>query len=313
MNITFKQLRVFVVLAQSGNLADAAEQLSISKAAVSMALQELERQLDCRLFERVRNRLQLNTQGRQLLPLGEELLQRVDAIQGLFLREDGACGQLRLGASHTVGNYLLPQLMADFLRLHPATEFRVQIDNTRTLAAELQDFCLDLVLVEGELSPEGVRQFEWMEDELQVIATPSHPLASRARLTMADLEGERWLLREQGSGSREQFHRFIGSHLQDWRLAMELNTTESLLNSVACGLGLCFISKLATQRAVSEGRVVVLNIEPTMRRYLRLAVHQDKYLHPTLEIFLAFCRQWRPTEGEGAKLADGKPLPGSVS
>lgn len=300
MNVTFKQLRVFVVLAQTGNLADAAAQLCISKAAVSMSLQELERQLDCRLFERVRNRLQLNTQGRQLLPLGDELLQRLDGIQGLFQREERASGQLRLGASHTVGNYLLPQLMADFLRQHPATEFRVQIDNTRALAAGLQDFCLDLVLVEGELSPEGVHQFEWMEDALQVIAAPSHPLASRARLTMADLEGERWLLRELGSGSREQFHRLIGSHLQDWRLVMELNTTESLLNSVACGLGLCFISKLAITSAVSEGWVAVLNLEPAMRRYLRLAVHQDKYLHPTLQTFLAFCRQWRPAPGDVA-------------
>ncbi len=299
MNITFKQLRVFVVLAQTGNLADAADQLAISKAAVSMSLQELERQLDCRLFERVRNRLQLNTQGRQLLPLGEELLQRLDGIQGLFQREDSARGQLRLGASHTVGNYLLPQLMADFLQQHPATEFHVQIDNTRTLAAGLHDFCLDLVLVEGELSPEGVHQYEWMEDVLQVIAAPSHPLAANERLNMSDLEGQRWLLREMGSGSREQFHRLIGSHLQDWRLAMELNTTESLLNSVACGLGLCLISAVATSRAVSEGRVVVLNMEPTMHRYLRLAVHQDKYLHPALQTFLAFCRQWRPTEGGG--------------
>jgi DNA-binding transcriptional LysR family regulator len=289
MNITLKQLRLFVAVVQAGNLAEAASRLFITKAAASMSLQELEKQLDCRLFDRVRNRLQLNTQGAQLLPLADELLQRLDTIEHLFQSSDRANGVLHIGASHTIGNYLLPRLIADFSRLHPHVEFKVEISNTRTVVGQLTDFRLDMALLEGTLSDGNLCQQEWMPDRMLVVAAPDHPLARAGRLCMADLEQQRWLLREQGSGSREQFQRLIGSHLQSWQPGLELNTTESILNAVACGLGLCLLSGLATAAAVRDGRVVVLDLQPEIQRPLRLAWNKEKYLHPVLAEFIAFC------------------------
>jgi DNA-binding transcriptional LysR family regulator len=289
MNITLKQLRLFVAVVQAGNLAEAASRLFITKAAASMSLQELEKQLDCRLFDRVRNRLQLNTQGAQLLPLADELLQRLDTIEHLFQCSDRANGVLHIGASHTIGNYLLPRLIADFSRLHPHVEFKVEISNTRTVVGQLTDFRLDMALLEGTLSDGNLCQQEWMPDRMLVVAAPDHPLARAGRLCMADLEQQRWLLREQGSGSREQFQRLIGSHLQSWQPGLELNTTESILNAVACGLGLCLLSGLATAAAVRDGRVVALDLQPEIQRPLRLAWNKEKYLHPVLAEFIAFC------------------------
>jgi DNA-binding transcriptional LysR family regulator len=295
MNITLKQLRLFVAVAQAGNLAEAASRLFITKAAASMSLQELEKQLDCRLFDRVRNRLQLNTQGAQLLPLADELLQRLDTIEHLFQRSDRANGVLHIGASHTIGNYLLPRLIADFAQLHPHIEFKVEISNTQTVVSQLTDFRLDMALLEGTLSDGNLCQQEWMPDRMLVVAAPDHPLARAGRLCMADLEQQRWLLREQGSGSREQFHRLIGSHLQSWQPGLELNTTESILNAVACGLGLCLLSGLATAAAVRDGRVVALDLQPEIQRPLRLAWNKEKYLHPVLAEFIAFCHRSSPS------------------
>ena len=298
MNISLKQLRLFVAVVQAGNLAEAAERLFISKAAASMSLQELEKQLDCRLFDRVRNRLQLNTQGAQLLPLADELLQRLDTIEHLFQRSDRASGVLRIGASHTIGNYLLPRLLADFLQCHPDVDFKVDISNTRTLVGQLADFRLDMALLEGSSSDSNLCLQEWMPDSMQVVAAPNHPLAQAGRLGMADLEQQRWLLREPGSGSREQFQRLIGSHLQSWQPGLELNTTESILNAVAAGLGLCLLSGLATTAAVKDGRVVVLDLQPGILRPLRLAWHKEKYLHPVLAEFIDFCHHWPPRGGQ---------------
>lgn len=297
MNISLKQLRLFVAVVQAGNLAEAAERLFITKAAASMSLQELEKQLDCRLFDRVRNRLQLNTQGAQLLPLADELLQRLDTIEHLFQRSDRASGVLRIGASHTIGNYLLPRLLADFLQNHPDVDFKIEISNTRTLVEQLADFRLDMALLEGNSSDSNLCLQEWMPDSMHVVAAPNHPLALTGRLNMADLEQQRWLLREPGSGSREQFQRLIGSHLQSWQAGLELNTTESILNAVAAGLGLCLLSGLAATAAVQDGRVVVLDLQPGIQRPLRLAWHKEKYLHPVLAEFIEFCHHWPPRSG----------------
>ena len=294
MALTFKQLRVFSALARTGNLAEAAVELCLSKGAVSMSLQEMERHLEHALFDRVRNRLQLNSQGRQLVPMVDEILERMAAIEQQFRSGDKPSGRLHLGASHTVGNYLLPAMVAEFSRRYPEAEFCIHIDNTRMLQEELLAFRLDMILVEGELLPGNINEYSWLPDTMHVVAAPGHPLAGRSRIHMADLEGQGWLLRESGSGSREQFQRLISSHLQSWRLVLELNPTESLLNSVASGLGLCLLSQRAIASAISMGQVVALPLEPGLQRQLRLALHKDKYLSPTLDAFLAFARAWQP-------------------
>lgn len=142
MALTFKQLKVFSALARTGNLAEAAVELCLSKGAVSMSLQEMERHLEHALFDRVRNRLQLNSQGRQLVPMVDEILERMAAIEQQFRSGDKPSGRLHLGASHTVGNYLLPAMVAEFSRRYPEAEFCIHIDNTRMLQEELFAFRL---------------------------------------------------------------------------------------------------------------------------------------------------------------------------
>ena len=145
-----------------------------------------------------------------------------------------------------------------------------------------------------ELERQALQQQERLRDSMQVVAAPTHPLASRSRLSLADLEHQRWLLREPGSGSREQFQQLVGSHLQHWTPGLELSTTESILNAVANGLGLCLLSGLATAAALRDGRVVALDLQPGFQRSLRLVWHKAKYLNPALAQFTDFCQHWRP-------------------
>ena len=216
-------------------------------------------------------------------------------MEHLIQRPDQAHTLLRIGASNTIDNYLLAQLIADYLRLYPQVEFKVEIGNTRTLATQLVDFQLDMALLEGAISDTHLQQHGWLRDSMQVVADPTHPLASRGPLCMTDLERQRWLLREPGSGSREQFQQLIGSHLQDWTPGLELSTTESILNAVANGLGLCLLSGVATAAALRDGRVVALDLQPGLQRSLRLVWHREKYLHPALAQFIDFCHHWRPS------------------
>jgi len=180
MKLTLQQLKVFATIARYGNLGLAANELCLSKGAVSQSLQELERQLATPLFDRIHPRLQLNNEGRLLQPAAEELLTRMQDIETLFSPDAEPSGQLRLGASQTIGNYLLPTLLASSkqeLGLPP----RVTITNTHQLCHLLANFELDLALIEGQNHHADLVSEPWLNDEMLIVAHPDHPLARRSR------------------------------------------------------------------------------------------------------------------------------------
>ncbi|MFC5708278.1 LysR substrate-binding domain-containing protein [Aeromonas eucrenophila] len=290
MKLTLQQLKVFATIARHGNLGGAANELFLSKGAVSQSLQELERQLATPLFDRVHPRLQLNNEGRLLQPAAEELLTRMQEIEQLFSPDAEPSGQLRLGASQTIGNYLLPSLLADSaheLGLPP----RVTIANTHLLCHALAHFELDLALIEGENHHPDLLSEPWLEDEMLIIAPPHHPLADRLELPLSQLAGETWVLREPQSGSREQFEQQLQPKLTRWRAGLEFNTLEAAMLAVEHGLGLSFVSRLAVSDRLASGRLVALTLNRRFPRQLSLVWHKQKYHSAALRHFLAFCRK----------------------
>ena len=289
MKLTLQQLKVFATIARHGNLGGAASELCLSKGAVSQSLQELERQLATPLFDRVHPRLQLNNEGRLLQPAAEELLTRMQEIEQLFGPDAEPSGQLRLGASQTIGNYLLPSLLAGGAQ-ELGSAPRVTIANTHLLCHSLAHFELDLALIEGENHhPELVSEF-WLEDEMLIIAPPQHPLAGQRDLPLSLLAGETWVLREPQSGSREQFEQQIQPRLPRWQAGLELNTLEAVMLAVEKGLGISFISRLAVSDRLHSGRLVALTPSQTFPRQLSLVWHKQKFHSAALRRFLAFCR-----------------------
>lgn len=297
MNISFRQLKAFVAVARLGNLGAAAEQLCLTRGAISQTLKELESQLGTPLFDRAHPHLLLNSEGALLLPLADEMLTRLDDIGVLFNQQDSASGTnkavLRIGASQTIGNYLLPGLLA---RLGPEWRLQVFIANSQQLAERLLAFELDLALIEGEVTHPQLHREPWQQDQMLLVASASHPLAQQnvaapQVLTPADLVGQYWVLREPHSGSREQFDKYLRPQLSDPGTLLELNTLEAVLNTVQQGLGLTLVSELAIQDRVRSGALVVLPYSQRMPRQLNLCWHQDKYLSVASQRFIRFCRQ----------------------
>ncbi|MGE4262319.1 LysR family transcriptional regulator [Shewanella sp.] len=286
--ISIKQLQVFAAIARYGNMTQAAEALFLSKGAVSQSLAELERQLATQLFDRVHPRLQLNSQGQQLQPLADEVLARVSDIGQLFSPEAIAAGTVRLGASQTIGNYLLPQLLAAF----PEADIRVEISNTHKLCQQLANFELDLALIEGRSHLPQLQQQPWLQDEMLLIAGANHPLAHYANLQLADLENSQWVLREINSGSRELFEQQLAPKLTKVGRILELNSLEAVMLAVEQGLGLTLISKLAAARHLNDGSLKQLPLALHFPRQLSLVWHQQKYLSALAQQFIAFCQQY---------------------
>ncbi|MGL5450856.1 MAG: LysR substrate-binding domain-containing protein [Aeromonas sp.] len=289
MKLTLQQLKVFATIARYGNLGLAANELFLSKGAVSQSLQELERQLATPLFDRIHPRLQLNNEGRLLQPVAEELLTRMQDIENLFRPDAEPSGQLRLGASQTIGNYLLPTLLArskQELGLPP----KVTITNTHLLCHALASFELDLALIEGENHNPDLISEPWLEDEMLIVAPPDHPLADQHALSLSDLDGETWILRELQSGGREQFIQQLQPALPNWQLGLELNTLEAVMLAVEKGLGIAFISRLAASDRLKDGRLVALTLTHRFPRQLSLIWHKKKYHSASLRHFIHFCR-----------------------
>ncbi|WP_414501135.1 LysR family transcriptional regulator [Zymobacter sp. IVIA_12111.31 C1] len=288
MRLLLRQLDVFLAIAQASSLTQAAEHLCMTKSAVSQTLSELERQLGCALFDRHHGRLSINAQGQRLVPLADEIHARVDDI-GTTLAGDGEQPSLVLGASRTIAGYLLPPLLARFQAQYGWMP-RVVVDNTQTLQERLLRFECDLAMVEGTITHSDLMMTPWQRDTLAVLCAADHEVLSvrdgEDGVPWQALEHRPWVLREPGSGTRDQYERHIRPHLDDSpRIVLEMASFDAIMASVAEGLGLTFGSTLLIQRSGFREAIRTVPLPDTLSRQLSLCHHRSKYLS-------AAARQW---------------------
>jgi len=282
-----RQLEVFVHTVACGSLRGVADALHLTQPAVSMALAELERLLGGELFDRRRGRLHLSARGRALLPLAQELLERHREFAGFASHGIAPGSELRIGASNTVGNYRIGELLAPFAQAQPAVRLRLQVENTRSIAAAVLDGSLDVGCVEGPVMHADLQRQHWRDDVLVVCAAIDHPLAGRRGLRPDDFHGARWVLREPGSATREMSERLL-SRLPAPVALLELNQTEAVKQAVVAGLGLACLPEVALTDAVAAGRLVVLDTPfAQLRRSLSLLWLRKRYQAAALRAFLA--------------------------
>lgn len=180
MALSLRKLEIFVQVAETGHVTKASKALLISQSGVSMALAELEKEAGGPLFQRQGRRLIVNERGRCLLPEACEILQRVGNFTRLLHDSaDEPVGEIHIGASTTIGNYLLPGLMAEFSQQYPRSIPLLQVGNTRQIEQALENGKLDLGLIEGPCHSNVLEKRPWRDDELVVIVGQTHPWAKK--------------------------------------------------------------------------------------------------------------------------------------
>lgn len=288
INISPRQLEVFVQVARLGSVRAAAETLHLTQPAASMALAEMERQLEAPVFARERGRLRLNTRGRELLPLAQELLERYAEFGRVGTGGGNELGgELRVGASNTVGNYRVGELLGEFVRTHPHVSVRLRVSNTSEIVAAMLDHALELGCVEGPVAHPSLEVRPWRDDALVVCASPDHPLARKRRIEAEDFAGARWVLREPGSATRSLSERALSS-LPAGETVLELDQAEAIKQAVIAGLGIACIPEVAIIDAVAAGRLKVLRTPfLDLHRKLTLLLHRQRYRGALIEAFLA--------------------------
>lgn len=261
----------------------------MSQSAASTALIELERRYDRPLFDRAGKRVKINETGRSLLPASLDLLSRAGEIDALLAGRAGP-GPLHLGATQTIGNYIAPRLIETYSRRHAGCTLTLEINNTAEIASKIADFTLDLALVEGEYAHADLIVSDWLEDELVLICSPSHPLAGRNPCPVEDVLAERWVVREKGSGTRQTLDTAMRPYWSRWHIGMELRQIEAILETVAVSSLIGCAPRLAAQNPIAQGRLVELKVgDLDLRRRFYILSHKDKHMTAGIREFLDIC------------------------
>lgn len=293
MRITLKQLMVFEAVARSGQVAKAASIINLSAPATSMALSELEKQLETRLFERVGNRLHLNAQGRALLPLAIQSLQGINDIEQLFTQNNNPLsGTLNISASSTIGNYLLAKSAVAFCQQHTAVSVDVDIDNTRHVIESVLNFKSEVGFIEGMCIDSRLAVEAWHKDKLLVFCHPAHPLAGK-KVSAKQISTMPWVMREEGSGTREYFmnaaHQLDIQPIEKFRFS----SSDAVKQAVRQGGGLGVLSALTLKKELSRQDFGVIRVEALQleRQFYRIK-HKDCHFTPLAQGFMQFCEDF---------------------
>jgi DNA-binding transcriptional LysR family regulator len=278
----FRHLRIFTAVCETMSMTKAARHLYISQPAVSQTITELEEYYDVRLFERMSNKLYLTDAGKQLLPLAQEAM-KLQATIETTMRDFRQENSIRLGATVTIGTYLLPRVVKAIQSIQPQIRVQTVVDNTSAIEEKLLNSDLDIGLVEGQITSSQLVTEPFYEDELVIVCAPNHPLAGKDLVRVRDLQNHAFILREEGSGSRLLFSKRMEEKSITYRIVGVLSNTEAILNSAQQGLGLGVVSRIAV--AVEQPGLKVLNIpDLNLTRTFDIVYHRHKSVKNALTL-----------------------------
>lgn len=261
MNIDI--LKIFVTVAEQKHFSRAAELLNLSQPGVSMHIRNLENEFDTMLIHRSPKHVQLTEAGnilyiraKQMLALYEEAKQEINELHNVVT------GTLRIGASFTIGEYLLPKILADYANENPHVEVNTFISNTVEVLQSLRSNQIDIGLVEGRVLYTDIDTETFMEDEMKLIAPPNHPLTCEED----SLQNQVWVLRETGSGTRAYSDRFIHDHQLKLKRYFTFSSIQSVKEAVAAGLGIAILSDWTVRKELRAGEIVHVPLAKKLSR-----------------------------------------------
>jgi DNA-binding transcriptional LysR family regulator len=287
-----RRLQVFYSVARQLSFTKAAEQLFMTQPAVTFQIKQLEEHYNARLFERSHGRIALTPAGRlvmeyaeRILGLSEELETRVGELTG------AVSGPLLLGASTTIAEVILPQVLGEFKARHPQVQAYMTVGNSETIEHRVADHTLDLGLIESPSHLPGLHTEICCEDELVMICAPSHRLARQRSVTPEQIAAEPYVSRETGSGTREfadQYFRQNKVAPEDLNIIMELGSGEAIKGVVETGAGVSIMSRARVVKELKLGVLVALPLAPRLIRTFSFVHPKEKFRSKLLTTFVEF-------------------------
>ena len=310
--ITLHQLRTFRMVAEQLSFSAAASELQISQPSVSYQVKELEEALGVTLLDRLGKRVRLTEAGEILYGYAQRTLNLLEEAALVMEQLRGIeRGTLRVGASTTVGIYVIPLALGAFKRLHPRLAVSLEIGGRGRLEERLRAGALDLAVMSGPFTDPDLEATPFMDDELVMVVPAGHPLARREGLSLRDFTSESFLMREVGSGTRlavEHAARKAGVTLN---VGMELGSNGAIKHAVEAGLGVAVLSRHAIELERREGGLVVVDVaEFPIRRSWSVVHLRRRRLPVAVQGFRDFLRTggWQDRPG-GQAVGPSSPAP----
>lgn len=258
----YEELKTFVTLSEVKNFTKTAEILLMSQPTVSLHIKNLEKEFQTQLFQRSPKFLKITPTGEILLDRAKQMIRIYEQTKKDIMEHHHAIrGELKIGASFTIGEYILPSLLADLKAEYPELILQIVIGNTEEIIKYVKFLQVDIGLIEGKTDDKDISVSPFMKDELVIVASSNHELVQKNMISIADLQNQDWISREAGSGTGEYLHHFMSSNGLKVKSLLTISSNQGIKETVINGLGLSLISKSVIERDMKLGEIVILNLE----------------------------------------------------
>jgi len=291
--LDINRLNVFIQVAATQSCSEAAKRLNLSQPTVSKHIQNLEAELNVKLFNREGAQLHITNAGMTLLPWARKIVRQSTEVQAMMeSMQDSVVGQLRIACTTTAGKYLLPHLAARFRQQYPGVHIFIQPCVRQDMTARLLSEDADLGVVSSEVKENDLECQYFFTDYISLIVPEKHPLSKRDSIEPAELLDVPIILREPASGTRRTLQAELAKHdisFDEMNVLMEVGNAEAIVSAIAGGVGVSFVSRMASAYARVWGCVVEVPVEG-LNLERRICIARRKLSHPNLvrDSFWAF-------------------------
>lgn len=291
--MTIRHLRIFIEVVDSGKMSTAATKLFISQPTVSQAIKELEEYYGVLLFERLSKKLYITDKGKQLLSYARNVVKQFDDMEEIMLH-DNYSRKIRIGATNTVGNCILGDVIRVFNKQYPGYEIYSCIGNTKEIEDKLLKSEVDIGIVEGVVKSQDLISVPEVNDFLVLICSADHPLAMKDTVSLEELDNENFIMREQGSGTRELFERYMLDKGVPIKIVSEANSSDTIKKAVLNSQYLAVLSIRLVEEEVKNGKIhVIQNMNCDWDRYFSVVYHKNKVLTNELESLIEVVKDYK--------------------
>ncbi|NLK68193.1 MAG: LysR family transcriptional regulator [Clostridiaceae bacterium] len=291
--MTIRHLRIFIAVADCGKMNAAAKQLYISQPTVSQAIKELEEHYNMLLFERLGKKLHITENGKELLYYARSIVKQFDDMEEKIF-ESSYVKKIRIGATLTVGNCILGNVIKRFEELNPKTEVYSYINNTKNIEEKLLQSELDIGIVEGKITNQNLIAVPLVNDHLVLVCSAKHPLAQKKNISLSELENERFAMREEGSGTRALFESYMHEHGVPIKVVVEGSSIDVIKKAIIENQCLSVISIRLVEEEIKKGEIHVIPYpESSWNRYFSVVYHKNKVISNDMNTLFEIIKNYK--------------------
>lgn len=291
--MTIRHLRIFIAVAETKKMSLAAKKLYISQPTVSQAIRELEEHYGVKLFERLSKKLYITESSKFLLFHAKNIVAQFDNLEE-SMKTNYQKETLRIGASLTVGAILLSNILNDLESFNPNLDTYAYVNNTSVIEKKLLESSLDVAIVEGKVKSQDLISIPMIDDYLVLVCGIDHPLSNKKEVHLSDLENQKFVVREKGSGTRALLDEFLKFHNLKVKIVWEASSPDTIRHAVINNGCLALMPIRVMEKDILDHKMnVIFNTTDEWNRYFSLVYHKDKNINDSIDLLRDILKKYK--------------------